>query len=776
MSKKFFAFAVATLCVGLTVSFILSQLNESKDAQIELSRQQIVQEAKAHFQSILDTRAWNAGFGGVYVHQVNGIEPNPYLTDNLIYSEENEPLVRVNPAWMTRQISEISNEKGDYQFKITSLKPLNPNNIPDRFEREALVYFETHKDDQFYFAFGEGYSKFDFMGSLMVDQSCMACHEEQGYQVGDVRGGIRVSIPLALHNQQSQLLNEKTAQLSTVVMGAAAIFLAFLYWVINLFFNRQLEIESANEVLESRVSERTAELKAAVAHERHLRGVLKTIVDVNELLITSYSQQTIIDSCLSRLMEHQDYKIAMVALLKDERLGIAGKADRLSPSKAKPVISDSDFLESAGRAIEQDGHFIEQIHTEFYAWPLWAITLPVHNKDDNTMNGAIQVVSVCEQGFGQEEISLLQNLVSDISLALDSTRKRSAIQAMELEKVSNYEETILAFVNIIEQRDSYTAGHTLRVAKYCKLIAQAMGVPEDQVTKLERAAILHDIGKVVTPDAVLLKPGRLNELEYDLIKEHSTAGYKMLSKIDMYRDLVDIILYHHARFDGKGYPNTMGGDKKGDEVPFLAYILSVADAFDAMTTNRIYRPRKTISVAIEEIRKNSGSQFHPEVAQAAIGVLANIDVSSTSQLPNSALEKHRFAYFFLDQLTEAYNEAYLQMIIGNLVDGDHRCLHRIELKAFSEFNHQQGWNTGNRVLREFARDLKIRFPDAMICRFHGDNFVLIFNDHHEISNKDVSAMEVLASEKIQVRVSHYDLGEGAPKWITEDLKRSHEQA
>ncbi len=109
---------------------------------------------------------------------------------------------------------------------------------------------------------------------------------------------------------------------------------------------------------------------------------------------------------------------------------------------------------------------------------------------------------------------------------------------------------------------TYTAGHTTRVARYCDMIAREMGSQDQEIQKLRKVAILHDIGKISTPDSVLLKPGKLTTLDYDLIKQHASAGYEMLSQIKMYEELTEIVLCHHEKHDGTGYPCKLQGEKK----------------------------------------------------------------------------------------------------------------------------------------------------------------------------------------------------------------------
>jgi putative nucleotidyltransferase with HDIG domain len=313
-------------------------------------------------------------------------------------------------------------------------------------------------------------------------------------------------------------------------------------------------------------------------------------------------------------------------------------------------------------------------------------------------------------------------MVHDITMALSAYKQRKMTERLQQEQITNYEETILAFVDMIEQRDAYTAGHTLRVAKYSRMLAEYLSIDEVTIHKIEKAAILHDIGKIATPDTILLKPGRLNALEYELIKNHVTAGYKMLSKVKMYSELAEIMKYHHEHYDGKGYPYGF----KNEEIPMEAHILIVADAFDAMTTSRIYKARLSVQDAMEELNAKSGSQFHPDVVSAALHVLSDAVIVQTSQMPKSDLEKQRFSYFFNDNLTGLYNEAYLNLVLHQMQDKFFVSI--IRLRNFSHFNKEMSWNKGNELLISIANQLKELFPKGRIFRFEGDDFIVISSE------------------------------------------------
>jgi putative nucleotidyltransferase with HDIG domain len=323
------------------------------------------------------------------------------------------------------------------------------------------------------------------------------------------------------------------------------------------------------------------------------------------------------------------------------------------------------------------------------------------------------------------------NEINELNSSLETKVKE---QTAELK--NNYTDSILALVDAIEQRDSYTAGHSKRVAIYSKMIAEVMGFNKKECEDIYTAGILHDIGKISTPDKVLLKPSRLSKIEYDIIKEHASVGAEILSNVTMYKDIVELMKYHHEKYDGTGYPNGL----KGDEIPLISHIMIVADAFDAMTTNRIYKPRKSVSEAIKELKEFSGTQFHPKVVEYAVDILKDVKVdTSIHQKPKTRIEKERFAYFYKDNLTGLYNEYYLDTIISNRFD-DLKFQYRLDinLRGFSKLNHEQGWKKGDDVLKEYASFLLTKFSENdAVFRIQGDDFVILSNIANKITQDEL---------------------------------------
>lgn len=346
--------------------------------------------------------------------------------------------------------------------------------------------------------------------------------------------------------------------------------------------------------------------------------------------------------------------------------------------------------------------------------------------------------------------------------------KVAAYKELEEEKMLNYEQTLLGLIKMIERRDSYTAGHSQRVAHYSKIIAESMGYSQAQCDLVNRAGILHDIGKIATPDTILLKPGKLDVIERELIQLHVNVGTEMLSEIPMFTEITDIIAAHHEHYDGSGYPKGL----KGAQIHELSQIMIVADAFDAMTTNRIYKPRKSVAEAIEEIRAYAGIQFDPNVVENGLETLSNIEVENTiTQLPSNALEEERFAYFYKDRVSSLYNQRYLDVVLlKNSYSQFYRCINIFSLHRFNEYNDHYGWEKGNELLFSFANIIKERFYGGLLFRIHANDFIVLSQNHIDIPNcEDKLAMELLGD---QLECSHFHIDMTVDEIVTlNDLEK-----
>ena len=188
---------------------------------------------------------------------------------------------------------------------------------------------------------------------------------------------------------------------------------------------------------------------------------------------------------------------------------------------------------------------------------------------------------------------------------------------------------IQAFAAALEAKDTYTQGHSSRVAAYTVQIATAMGLSERRIRRLSDAAVFHDIGKIGVPDSILQKPAALTPEERAVIQRHPQTGVDILRNLDSYQDLLPLILHHHEFYDGRGYPD----GTKGDEIPLDTYILGAADAFDAITSDRPYRNGRPPQAAADILRAESGKQFHPDVVETISAMVERGELGPASIPP-----------------------------------------------------------------------------------------------------------------------------------------------
>jgi putative nucleotidyltransferase with HDIG domain len=210
-------------------------------------------------------------------------------------------------------------------------------------------------------------------------------------------------------------------------------------------------------------------------------------------------------------------------------------------------------------------------------------------------------------------VLLVRGASTTLRRQTDQLRKRSKLLLDAYEKLEESSLQAIESLNAtVEAKDPYTAGHSLRVQRIALAIGEELELPKERLDPLRLGALLHDIGKLAVPDAVLTKPARLTPAEFELIKRHSEDGARIVGKFGPLRDTVPIIRHHHERWDGSGYPERLAAD----EIPLEAAVVGLADAWDAMTTDRPYHRALTLEEAFAEVREGRGTQFAPVVVDA----------------------------------------------------------------------------------------------------------------------------------------------------------------
>ena len=227
------------------------------------------------------------------------------------------------------------------------------------------------------------------------------------------------------------------------------------------------------------------------------------------------------------------------------------------------------------------------------------------------------------QGYCEKSDNPNQLLVL-IESALKSVEQVKTIRKINIELEQSKDKLADAYMGTVEAlriavdaKDTYTKGHSDRVAFYSKLIAKEIGISEEEQERIYIGGLFHDIGKIGVPDAILQKQDKLTDDEYSEIKNHPLIGAQIINAATIFEDIIPIVKYHHERFDGKGYP----GKLVGEEIPLYARIVTIADAFDAMTSDRQYRKGLLIDVAKDELIKNAGTQFDENLSKKFVKII-----------------------------------------------------------------------------------------------------------------------------------------------------------
>ncbi|TAK72311.1 MAG: HD domain-containing protein, partial [Dehalococcoidia bacterium] len=220
--------------------------------------------------------------------------------------------------------------------------------------------------------------------------------------------------------------------------------------------------------------------------------------------------------------------------------------------------------------------------------------------------------------FSTEEVQGIEQIAGQAVTAVEQAILFAKMRTYANEVEVGYDATLKALMAALDAKDEVTEGHCERVAKLTLHLARRMGIDETQLIDIERGAMLHDVGKIGVPDAVLQKPKELNDAEWETMRKHPLLAAVMVSKIGFLEPSLPILMYHHERFDGGGYPFGLIADK----IPLEARIFSIVDAYDAMTSDRPYRLAMTHEAAMAEVAVNSGGQFDPEVVAAFEALMA----------------------------------------------------------------------------------------------------------------------------------------------------------
>jgi len=319
----------------------------------------------------------------------------------------------------------------------------------------------------------------------------------------------------------------------------------------------------------------------------------------------------------------------------------------------------------------------------------------------------------------------------------------------EIQKMTFQAITVIA--NTIDAKDEYTKGHSQRVSEYSYALAKELGLEEKEAQDIRNIALLHDIGKIGVPDSVLNKPGKLTDAEYEIMKQHPIVGAAILKDIEMIPGLDIGAKYHHERYDGKGYPSGL----RGEEIPFIARIICVADAYDAMSSNRVYRKRFSEEKILEELERSKGTQFDPKIADAFIHLLKENKIKTLTpgiverrekpvemMIPENLVGPQQKSNL-LDELSDIKRMKSVEKSIGAELQRGDGCLLLIDVDNIREINKNYGYIRGDYCLLTIARALTKQKNNLLVSRVAGDEFLCFIPEISSIMDAEKTVMNVL---------------------------------
>lgn len=380
-----------------------------------------------------------------------------------------------------------------------------------------------------------------------------------------------------------------------------------------------------------------SERKKAESEIAHINRALATVSAVNRQLVYATDESELLQAICRAIVEQRGYRMASVGYAQQD----AYKTIKIMAydgynegylETAKLSWDENEYgMGPSGRAIRSgttqlcqdianDPHYLTWRDAAQQRGYAASIALPLADSDGKVF-GILTVYAEEINAFSPAEVDLLEEMAGDLAFGVrtlhirnerDLAQKQNQLYLEQLQH--SLQDTVRAIASIVELRDPYTAGHQTRVAHLASAIARQMGLSDEQVQAIHLASNVHDLGKIQIPAEILCKPGRLSDVEYRFIKTHPQTGFDILKDIRFPWPIAQMVLQHHERLDGSGYPQGL----KADAILLEARILGVADLVEAMSSHRPYRPGLGIELALEEIIKQRGIGFDPQVVDACL--------------------------------------------------------------------------------------------------------------------------------------------------------------
>ncbi len=340
---------------------------------------------------------------------------------------------------------------------------------------------------------------------------------------------------------------------------------------------------------------------------------LNTINEISKAITSVLDMDELLNLCLNEINGKLKVKHSSIMLIDEKRnelvvrasqghrsMQVLGKTQKLDEGVAGRVVTERKPI--LVKDIRYDNRFNRRERPDYKTKSFVSAPLSLGQK----VLGVINIIDKeSGESFCETDVNLLCTIAGQVGIAIENSRLYKVLE-------ENCFNTVKFLAESLEAKDHNTSGHSQRVSDYSSAIADIMGVSAKEKNTLLHASLLHDIGKIGISELIFNKPDKLNDTEYDTIKSHPARGEEIIKPLGFLGETIRHIRGHHESFDGSGYPDRLGGE----DLPLLTKIMTVADSFDAMTSERTYRPPRETNKAILELKRMSGRQFDPEVVDA----------------------------------------------------------------------------------------------------------------------------------------------------------------
>ena len=400
----------------------------------------------------------------------------------------------------------------------------------------------------------------------------------------------------------------------------------------SMFLNHELmriqnQFNLLNESLDEQVRVRTAELLAEKQNLVRANRALHTLSACNVALVRAKTEEELFQTVCRHIVEVGEHLFAEVSFPGDKPESIPNYvyhfgSDAISQSLAGWERDPENIRYNLALTAQQARQ--TKLYDSSVGYNLEKLTglgiksglaLPLINNDH--LYGVLTVFAANAEAFDAAEVKLMEELAGDIAYGIVTLRTRAERDRYAAELRQVLEQTITAIALTLEKRDPYAAGHQQRVAGLAAAIATEMGLAQQQVEGIRFGALLHNIGTVSVPAEIINRPDRLSDLQFSLVKQHTQTGFEIVKDIPFPWPVAQMVLQHHERLDGSGYPHGL----KGEQIVLEARILAVADVLEAMTAYRPYRAALKMDAALAALTQARGTQFDPEVVDACLRVV-----------------------------------------------------------------------------------------------------------------------------------------------------------